>query len=423
MSIAANSLHTLLFKGIAAGVVFAITVITARFLNTEERGIFAMLSLMASLFITIVGGIAPAMAYQISNRKESSQKIFFHSLIIGIIGSFITILVILLLYPWLSSIGWGFMIYFAVAAPFMIVVLYINGLLLGSNSVRTLNYISILSSFIMLLCFVILIILALWNIKMVMLSWLIAYIATAFIAIYISRRSIFPLGWNFDKTILKQLTEFGSKIGVINIIGQLNYRVDMFLVQFFLGFASVGIYSVSLITAESLWLISSSITVAAYSRIGSLDKSGAGELTSKIIRISILIVMLAGLLIALAGYFLIPVIFGNNYSTSIVPFEILLIGIIFYSIASPVSAYFTNQLGKPEISLAIAIVSLATTFMIGVLLIPRFGITGAALSTTMGYTLAVIVSLSIFLKISRQSLSSLLITGDELKNYFRYLIK
>lgn len=423
MSIAANSIHTLLFKGIAAGVVFTITVITARFLNTEERGVFAMLSLIASLFITILGGIAPAMAYQISNKNEPSQKVFFHSLLIGITGSIITILTIILLSPWLYSIGWEFIIYFAVATPFMIVTSYISGLLLGLNSIRTLNYIGILSSFIMLFCFVILILLSLLNIKMVMLSWIIAYIAATFIAIYIARQFIFPIKWNFDKVILKQLTEFGSKIGIINIIGQLNYRVDMFLVQFFLGFTAVGIYSIALIAAESLWLISSSITVAAYSRIGSLDKSGAGELTSKIIRISILIVVLIGLLIALGGYLFIPIIFGNNYSTSVLPFEILLIGIIFYSIANPVSAYFTNQLGKPEISLAIAIVSLVTTFIIGLLLIPPFGITGAALSTTIGYTLAVIVSISIFLKLSNQSLSSLMITSDELKNYFRYLKK
>ena len=53
----------------------------------------------------------------------------------------------------------------------------------------------------------------------------------------------------------EMLWGFIATIGVTNLIGLLNYRVGLFVVERQLGLADTGVYSIAVVVAELLWFV------------------------------------------------------------------------------------------------------------------------------------------------------------------------
>ena len=72
---------------------------------------------------------------------------------------------------------------------------------------------------------------------------------------------------------------FIATIGLTNLIGLLNYRVGLFVVERFLGLSATGVYSIAVVVAELLWFVSGSLTQTVYGRIGTPDATRAAATT------------------------------------------------------------------------------------------------------------------------------------------------
>ncbi len=69
-----------------------------------------------------------------------------------------------------------------------------------------------------------------------------------------------------------------------------------------------------------------------------------------------------------------------------------------YAAASSLSAYYTNHLGRPQLSGAIAGLSLCLSFGLGWCLVPLYGAVGAGVASSVGYLGAIAVAYGVFLK-------------------------
>lgn len=70
-----------------------------------------------------------------------------------------------------------------------------------------------------------------------------------------------------NKTYLKRAATYGMQAHLANILGFLNYRLDMFLVNSSLGPAAVGLYSVGVELVEKLWMVSHVASVVLFPRV------------------------------------------------------------------------------------------------------------------------------------------------------------
>ena len=98
---------------------------------------------------------------------------------------------------------------------------------------------------------------------------------------------------------------------------------------------------------------------------------------------------------------------GEAYQASLLPLAALLPGVAAYAAASSLSAFYTNRLGRPQLSGGIAATSLGISFVLGCLLVPRFGATGAGMASSLGYILAIMAAYGVFLKHAGLPLSAL----------------
>jgi O-antigen/teichoic acid export membrane protein len=76
----------------------------------------------------------------------------------------------------------------------------------------------------------------------------------------------------------------------------------------------------------------------------------------------------------------------------------LLPGVAAYAAASSLSAFYTNHLGRPQLSGAIAGMSLSISFGLGWVLVPMWGAVGAGAASSLGYVLAIVAAYGVFLK-------------------------
>jgi O-antigen/teichoic acid export membrane protein len=188
-----------------------------------------------------------------------------------------------------------------------------------------------------------------------------------------------------DWPALTAESRFVLVIGATNLVALLNYKVDIFLVERFLGLGPTGVYSIAVMVAELLWLVSSSVTTAAYARIGTPDAAQATRLTVRAMHASVLLLLALCPLLWLFAALVVPALLGPAYAGALQALAVLLPGVALYGAASALSAWFTNHAGRPLVPALLAGSSLLFTVVVSLLAIPRLGMLGGALATSLSY--------------------------------------
>ncbi|MBA3596138.1 MAG: teichoic acid transporter [Methylibium sp.] len=201
-----------------------------------------------------------------------------------------------------------------------------------------------------------------------------------------------------DWSAVRGQWRFVAVIGATNVVSLLNYRATLFLVERNGGLAETGVYSVAVQVAELLWLLSSAVTVSAYHRIGVPDPAEAAATTLRAVRFNLLATWVAAPFLYWGAAFALPRVLGPAYADALLPLALLLPGVAGYAAASSLSAYYTNHRGRPQWSAAIAALSLGLTLAIAAWSVPRFGAAGAALATSLAYSIAIAVAMGLFLR-------------------------
>jgi len=160
--------------------------------------------------------------------------------------------------------------------------------------------------------------------------------------------------------------------------------IDVLFLGVFDTFESIAYYSVAvkLATVTSLALISVNIVIAP--KIAKIyNDKNFSELKSmirKATRINVLISVPILLILFSLSDFLLSM-FGSNYILAKNAFLILLIFQLFNSISGP-SALYLNMTGRQKTLNVILLGSLLINIILNLTLIPKFGMAGAALATT-----------------------------------------
>lgn len=400
-----GSLINLATRLLAVAFGLAITLYTAR-LGTAQQGSFALFTAVESTLLALVSGFGVLIARQVSQGGPTPGPLVGAS-VLACLGIGVVVAAALALVARLGGEPYRPLSLLAVAAPLMFVPGNLSGLWLGRARMLALARLSLAAPALTLTG------LALAGLAggapallVVLSSWVIARIVVALGALVAAWRG----GWlaRPDHTALSGQWHFVVLIGLTNLVGLLNYKIDIFLVERFLGLAPTGVYSIAVMVAELLWLVSSSVTTAAYARIGTPDAAAAVRVTLRAVHASVLLLLGLSPLLWLAAAELVPLLLGPAYADALPVMAVLLPGVALFGAASGLSAWFTNHAGRPAVPALLAGGSLLANVLVSVLLIPRLGMLGAALATTLSYTGAVLVGVVWFARASATPMAVLL---------------
>ncbi|WP_119153756.1 polysaccharide biosynthesis C-terminal domain-containing protein [Caldimonas tepidiphila] len=393
-SISRGALVHLAARLLAVALGMGLVVVVAR-RGPEAQGQFSLLMATEAVFVALFSGFGLVVARQISHHREQAPAWLGGALVLALAAGSVAAG----LFAWagsrLDAPAYAFVPLLAAAAPLLLLSPTVSGLYLGLGRMGPISVIGVLPPLLALLA-----IGALQlagrppGLPQVLALWLgaRALVGAAMALAALRGQGLARPDWGAWRTH----AGFCSVVGLTNVLSWLNYRVDLFIVERVAGLAPAGVYSVAVTAAELLWFLSSSLSAAAYARIGAPEPAQAAALTLRVMHLNLALLLLASPLLLAAAWWLLPALLGPAYAPA--PFLMLLLlpGVWAYASASTLSAWYTNFLGRPQLSAAVAATSLAINVAVCALLVPRLGAAGAALATSASYLLAIGWGLALF---------------------------
>jgi O-antigen/teichoic acid export membrane protein len=170
------------------------------------------------------------------------------------------------------------------------------------------------------------------------------------------------------------------------------FRSSIYLVSYFLGPTQTAFYSLALHFTEILLEIPQAVGWVIYPKMASLEKADVHRLTAQACRRTILLTATAGAGLAVAGPIIIPLWYGKAFAAAASPLMVAVFGAVMMSVFTILSRDFTSR-NRQRVNIQAGLVALISNFALNIYLIPALGIVGAALATSLAYTLAAIMLL------------------------------
>lgn len=203
------------------------------------------------------------------------------------------------------------------------------------------------------------------------------------------------------------------------IINFLNYRFDIWIVSYYKGNTQLGIYVLAVNFAQFILLYSKIIGGVMMPYLSEDNEKQRIKYFTVYSRVNFLSVILMVTMLAIIGDFLLVMLYGAEFSLSSEPFSILLIGMIFTAMSQLFSIMLFSN-GKNNVVLLANSIALITTVILDLLLIPKYGIIGAAWATTLSYfTLFTTLFINLIIKEKIAVSELFLIKKSDLKMLFQ----
>jgi len=390
-------------------------IIVARVLGAEGNGTVALLILIPTMIASFSNlGINNANGYLAGARKHTPQALVGNSLSLAMTISLLTGIVYWIAMPLSMKfffnnniVSRSMLTLTFLIVPLSLLEMYLNGILLGLERIVQLSIVSIVRFSSLLALNVVLVLM----LKLGVLGALCAAVATPGICVAMYSfflRNDARMRPGFDMRALKDSLIFGIQAHLGTILNFFSRRLDVFIVNFFTGVTNVGLYAVASSLAELLWYFPNAFGFVLFPKIASSDPETAKQFTPKIARLSALVTMVAAGGLFLVSRPMIRFLYTKEFLPSLQPLWILLPGAVSVSY----SQIFFNDLGgrgKPYYGTAASLVSLIVTLGGDILLIPRFGITGAAVASSLANITNAAVAIYAYLRVSGNKLTDVLL--------------
>jgi O-antigen/teichoic acid export membrane protein len=401
MSVMPRLLRTIGYKLGTSGLSFFIGLITAHLLTVAERGFYSSVGITLLLGNTFFEGYASFFNYGLNRLKLDRQRIIgtaSRQILLIFTGS-VTLLAVLLRLTWQHQ-EWFHMVFVFGALPFIVMYSYSSRLLQALNEIDLLNRLNLVQPVTLIIGFLLFSHSIIVERKfpyialVITLSvYLFSYLLAGLVAMIVTlRKAKVSLSIKKDKEINALMIPYGHRVGAQNVLTQLNYRGDFYMVEWLAGWKSAGWYGVSVSFSELLWQVSQSISLIVYSRIAQEERHHSIALTERSFRFTFWFLFVGGTAMFLFAP-LIPVLYGHKFTRSISPFEILLIGTVAYGATGVLTQFFADQLGKVRYPLFMQGASVIINLLTGWILIPRLGMDGGAIASSAAYLFALVLSI------------------------------
>jgi enterobacterial common antigen flippase len=217
-------------------------------------------------------------------------------------------------------------------------------------------------------------------------------------------------GLGVSRNVFAAMVHYGWRVQVGRLIQIGNGRLDVLILAAFAPLATVGVYVVAQVMAELVLLVPTAIGFVAMPAIAR-GRSGAPDV-GRTVRLSgsLSLVGVAG--VALGAPVLVTIGYGSAFDSALVPLYILLPGVWLFGVGGVIGDVFRGR-GRPGVPSVLAGIAIVVTVVLDLLLIPPFDAVGAAVASTCAYTVYGLASAAYLGHSDGVSTWSLLVTGRE----------
>lgn len=407
---------TLFGRGMVVGIGLVSSVVTARWLGPEGRGLLAALSVLTGLSLQFGNpGLHTGNVYVVARQPERTRGVLGNTLIVslfaGTLAAIVACAAALLRPGWFPGIPFPLIALTSAVLPFQFMILLYQNTLLGMGEAAAFNLFEVGNKIVTFA------LLATWLVLLhggaAGAAVLFAGMAVLFgvaSALYCHRRV--PFRPVLDRDLLGEMLRYGARVYLSCLLAFLVIRSDLLLVNYFLGTSQAGVYSIAVQIADTLLLLPVTIGMILLPRVAGERSERQEEVTARVLRHTAL--MLFGLCLA-AGILVGPVVrllYGESFSGAILATRLLLPGVLALGLNGVLMNHFGGR-GMPAITALAPAAGLVLNVALNVLVVPRYGLAGASVSSSLAYGLMLLLSLGAFLRSGRVSLRKSLVVSPE----------
>jgi O-antigen/teichoic acid export membrane protein len=372
------------------GLTFAAGIATARMFTTELRGEYAMLATIASFVATFASlGFPEAIVYFFRRGEAEAARTLSTIAVFSLAVAALVLAAAPLLAPWIAEtylpVGGEAVAWAALAAGVCAIL-----------QRSCLAYEQAIHAFVK-----------------TGLAWLLqpAAFLVALTAIHLSEADFrwvglwFAGSWAFaaavlflpilrhfrlrslDRTQVRDMVRFSLKSHANVAMNQLSYRLDMFVVAYLVpDLGQLAFYHVAASLAGLIWLFPDTYGVALYPRLtgAKSPRERTRQVTEALRRVGLVSLAAAAGLALVAGW-LVPLLFGEPYAASVLPMLVLLPGVVLMAGSKILSRQLLSE-NRHQWSAVCSLGGVAVNVAANWILVPRFGVEGAAWAATIAYT-------------------------------------
>lgn len=200
-----------------------------------------------------------------------------------------------------------------------------------------------------------------------------------------------------DRELARHIVSFGMRGQVGGVVGLLNLRLDFLILGSLAGPGPLGVYAVASKFAELVKVPALAVTWVSYPRIARRGAASSAPVVRHRLPWLIGLGMVTAAAVAVAAGPLLPVLYGREFVESVVPAVVIVVGLAASPAGGLASGYLLGT-SRPGTNSVVQAVGLVLTLGLDVLLIPSFGILGAATASAIAY---LITDLSLLLVLQR----------------------
>lgn len=207
-------------------------------------------------------------------------------------------------------------------------------------------------------------------------------------------------GWGRPNAVLaKSICGYGMRGQLGGLLSLVNLRLDVAILGAIAGPAVLGVYAIASKYAELLRLPGLAVNYVLYPIFAARSAEDARERTASLLRRTAVLPILIAIPLALVATPVLPTVYGSAFRGAIGPAIILLAGLL-GDVAANLIGAFLFGVGRPGWNSVAIGAGVAMTVACDLLLIPRYGATGAAIASCVAY-LTTDAALLVFFRATR----------------------
>jgi len=405
--------HTIITRALTLFISFPLLFLSTRYLGAYGRGLLSLLMAAVGMQVLINGFVGgESLVYLLPKNRNKAYVI--NTVIISTAWTLISCTVISCSYFALdlapSNILPHIVIIGIIASLFNTWLM----LLLAGENITKYNFLTLTTTAINLLIFSTCIYaFSVASVGAYLLSMYASYIIGLSVAIILFLRSVRDKAYSLEpcsvRSTIREIWKYSCIAQLGNFIQYVNYRFSYFALSKYLGLADVGVYSVGTVIAESILMISGSMSLVQYSKIANAgDTEYAKNLTIALAKAGFVVTAIVTILFLAVPASIITDIFGREFYNVRSVVLSLSIGIVSLGFSMMISHYFAG-IGRYHVCTIASGIGLIVTIVGNLALIPKFGYIGAGLAASGAYVATSAFLLYSFLKFANIGVKSLCI--------------
>jgi O-antigen/teichoic acid export membrane protein len=359
-------------------------ILLARFLGAEGQGAFAMvLTVVVTASPMGAMGLDFSNAYNAGRRGGEAGTLLLNSALVALLTGVVIGAAYLAARRFLDpqvlhAVPRSADPYLVAGIPIQVMFITFQGVVVGLRRFRDVVVATLLNDGLFLACLVAAGLAGLLTLKMAIALWC---LVTGVANVYLAWRVLSTAERRApDWRLLREGFHYSVWRYAYAITTALYHRADVYVIAHFMSAQSIGYYTVARSSAEALMYVPKALNavVLSYAASDALDARRAGLLY----RSSVAGLAGAALAMALLAGLLLPAFFGAEFAASVLPFRILVAGIVFQAMGS-MAMHHLYGLNDPRIPVLATLAGLAVATGLSAVLVPRWQLGGAAVAAAL----------------------------------------